>query len=217
MQQRLGGGNKELTPPSQGVPPPFSPDAAIIAPTTRPTLNPPALPVLERLLGDQSQNIKRDEFMPTGLPDGVPGPPSDGPGTNDGIGSGNQGGVGPGTGPGFGPGRYGDQGDDEYNGRGGRTGRDATAAVDTKPVALNAPRPNYTEEARQHKVQGVVRARVLIGGDGLIKQVRISRGLPDGLNEEAIRAARQMRFKPAMKDGQAVSFWTTLDVEFNLR
>ena len=84
-------------------------------------------------------------------------------------------------------------------------------------MALNEPRPNYTEEARQHKVTGIVRARVLIGSDGLIKQVRIIRGLPDGLNEEAIRAAMQMRFKPAIKNGQAVSYRTSLDVEFNLR
>ena len=62
-----------------------------------------------------------------------------------------------------------------------------------------------------------MRARVLIGSDGLIKQVKIIRGLPDGLNEEAIRAAMQMRFKPAVKNGQAIPYWTTLDVEFNLR
>jgi protein TonB len=84
-------------------------------------------------------------------------------------------------------------------------------------VPLNQPRPNYTEEARQNKVQGLVRARILIGSDGLVKQVRIQRGLPYGLNEEAIRAAMQMRFRPAIKSGVAVAFWTTLDVEFNLR
>jgi TonB family protein len=82
---------------------------------------------------------------------------------------------------------------------------------------LNEPRPNYTEEARTNKAQGVVRARILIGSDGLVKQVRILKGLPYGLDEEAIRAAMQMRFRPAMKSGAAVAFWMTLDVEFNLR
>lgn len=213
-----GGGRKELTPASQGEPSPFSSVTPIIAPTTRPTLNPPILPVDERLFGDPAQNIKRDEFVPTGLPDGVPGAPSDGPGTNGGIGDGKDGGIGPGERQGFGPGSEGGKGGGPYNGpNGGRPGTDTPSAVDTKPVPLNEPRPNYTEEARKNKVQGVVRARVLIGSDGLIKQVRIIRGLPDGLNEEAIRAAMQIRFKPAMKNGQAVSYWTALDVEFNLR
>jgi TonB family protein len=213
-----GGGKKEPTPASQGAPPPFSPVAPIIAPTTRPTLSPPILPVNERLFGDPAQNIKRDEFVPTGLPDGVPGAPSDGPGSNGGIGAGKDGGAGTGEGPGFGPGKDGGKGGGPFNGLGGgRPGPDVTNAVDTKPVPLNEPRPNYTEEARKNKVQGVVRARVLIGSDGLIKQVRIIRGLPDGLNEEAIRAAMQIRFRPAMKNGQAVSYWTALDVEFNLR
>jgi outer membrane biosynthesis protein TonB len=43
------------------------------------------------------------------------------------------------------------------------------------------------------------------------------RGLPDGLEEEAIRAAYQLRFRPAMKGGQPVAFWTPVDIEFNLR
>ncbi len=212
-----GGGKNELTPASQGAPPPFSSVTPIIVPTTRPTLNPPVLPVAEILLGDPAQNIKRDEFVPTGLPDGVPGAPSDGPGANGGIGDGKEGGVGPGEGPGSGLGKYGGKGGGLYDGPGGKLGSEAVTAVDTKPVPLNEPRPNYTEEARKNKVQGVVRARALIGSDGLIKQVRIIRGLPDGLNEEAIRAAMQIRFKPAMKNGQAVSYWTSLDVEFNLR
>lgn len=212
-----GGGRNEPTPASQGAPSPFSLVAPIIAPTTRETLKPPALPVAEILFGDPALNVRRDQSIPTGLPDGVPGPPSDGPGNNGGIGTGDKGGIGPGEGPGFGPGKDGGEGGGPYGGPGGRPGSDAATIVDTRPVPLNEPRPNYTEEARQHKVTGIVRARVLIGVDGLIKQVRITRGLPDGLNEEAIRAAMQMRFKPAIKNGQAVSYWTSLDVEFNLR
>jgi periplasmic protein TonB len=212
-----GGGGREIDlPPSIGVPPPFSPEAPIMAPTTRPTPHPPSLPVIERLLGDPSQNIRRED-LPTGIPDGVPGPPSDGSGTNGGIGTGNNGGVGRDEGPGFGPGRNGGEGGDDYRLSGRRGRPEAVNSVDVKPVALNAPRPNYTEEARKNKIQGVVRASVLVGIDGLVKQVRIIRGLPNGLNEEAIRAAMQMRFSPAMRNGQAVAYWSLLDVEFNLR
>lgn len=211
-----GGGNHETTPASQGMPPPFSPVPPLIAPTTRLTINPPSLPMPETLLGDPMQNVRRNEAIPTGLLNGIIGPPSDGPGSNRGIGTGDRGGVGPGKGPGEGPGNNGGRDGGDYA-PGGRQNVDAPSKVDTLPRALNEPRPNYTEEARAHKVQGIVRARILVGSDGLVKQVRVVRGLPDGLNEEAIRAAMQMRFRPAMKSGAAVAFWMSLDVEFNLR
>jgi TonB family protein len=213
-----GGGKNQPLPASAGLSPPFSLDPLIIAPTTRPTLQPPLLPVTEHLLGDVSLNVLRDEPAPTGLRDGVPSPPSDGPGKNGGIGPGKDGGVGPDRGPGEGPGEDGGKYDGKYSPGGRRSGSEAAQAVDTRPVPLNRPRPNYTEEARKNKVQGVVRARILVGADGTVKQVRLSGiGLPDGLNEEAIRAAYQMRFRPAIRSGQAVAHWISLEIEFNLR
>jgi TonB family protein len=113
-------------------------------------------------------------------------------------------GAGPGPGNGF-------------NTGGGKPNPNVPASgADQKPVALNFPRPNYTEEARHNKVEGMVRLRVLVGTDGIVKQVRVNSGLPDGLNEEAILCAYQIRFKPAMKDGQPVPFWVGVDIEFNL-
>lgn len=212
-----GGGRGAQTPATDGAPPPFALEHPIIAPTTRPTVQPPTLPAIERLLGDPSHNLRRDDAIPTGLLNGVPGPPSDGPGTNGGIGSGDRGGVGDDRGPGTGPGDEGGEGGHTYGGPGGRPRSDVVTVVDSRPVALNLPRPNYTEEARKNKIQGTVRARVLVGSDGIVKQVTIVRGLPDGLNEEAIRAAFQMRFRPATKSGRAVAFWTSLEVDFNLR
>jgi TonB family protein len=92
----------------------------------------------------------------------------------------------------------------------------AAVTVDQKPEPLNNPRPNYTEEARKNGIQGFVVLSVLVGADGAVKQVRIVRGLPDGLNEEAIRTAYGTRFKPAMKDGKAVAFWYLVQIEFHL-
>lgn len=217
-----GGGDDSELPATLGQRPDFSENQPVIAPTTRPTLTPPTIPLAETLLGDPNQNLKRDDLMPTGLPDGVVGPPSDGPGTDKGIGTGKNGGVGSGEDQGFGHGKRGGQGDNEYSigtKRDSNRDRDGnTDTVDAKPVALNRPRPNYTEEARQSKVQGVVHARVFIGADGVVRQVQIrGGGLPGGLNEEAIRAAYQMRFKPAMKNGQPVAYWITVDIEFNIR
>ncbi|HSO74026.1 MAG TPA: energy transducer TonB, partial [Blastocatellia bacterium] len=91
-------------------------------------------------------------------------------------------------------------------------------SVDQKPLLLNSPRPNYTEEARKNKIQGPVIARVLVGADGSVKQVKIVRGLSDGLNEQAIQAAYQMRFRAAMKSGQPVAYWANnVEITFSLR
>jgi TonB family protein len=89
--------------------------------------------------------------------------------------------------------------------------------VDQRPVPINAPAPRYTEIARQHGVEGVITARILVDGDGNVKQVRITRGLPDGLDEQAIYAAYALKFKPALKDGIPVAFWQAISIEFHLR
>jgi TonB family protein len=212
-----GGGNNSSAPASSGLRPPFNAAPPAIARTTHTPPKPPVLAIDMTLLGDPTHNLRRDELTPVGLPDGVDGPPSDGPGSGRGIGSGKDGGVGPGTGPGFGPGKKGGWGGEDFGPGGEPRAARGTETVDSKPTPLNYPRPLYTEEARKNKVQGVVRARVLVGSDGAVKQVKIVRGLPDGLNEQAIAAALKMRFRPATKDGKTVAHWTVLDVEFNLR
>ena len=93
----------------------------------------------------------------------------------------------------------------------------AASAVDEKPVRLRAPTPQYTEAARANKTQGTVIMRVLVGADGDVKQVKVVRGLPDGLTEQAIAAARQAKFKPAMKDGKPVPYWVVIEMNFNIR
>ena len=82
---------------------------------------------------------------------------------------------------------------------------------------MNKPHPNYTEEARKNKIQGTVRARVLVGADGVVKKVQIVRGRQDGLDEEAIRAVYQVRFRAATKNGQPVAFYVNFEVDFTLR
>jgi TonB family protein len=85
-----------------------------------------------------------------------------------------------------------------------------------RPVPLNRPRPNYTDRARAEKVTGAVRVRVLVGVDGQVKMVRVIRGLPAGLTQQALLAVYQMEFKPAMKDGNPVEFWVPVEIEFQL-
>ncbi|MEK6324684.1 MAG: energy transducer TonB [Acidobacteriota bacterium] len=210
-----GGGRNTPTPASKGQLPKFSLTPPLIAPRPEPTPRPPSLPVPETVMVDPRLEPKRDELAVTGLPTGVPGPPSAGPGSGGGMGDGKGGGMGPGDGRGVGPGSGYNMGGGDPR-LGGGSGAPATS-VDQGPVLLNNPQPRYTEEARKNKIQGTVLVRVLIGNDGLVKRVTVTRGLPDGLSEQAIQAAYQLRFKPAMKSGQPVSFWKPVAIEFNLR
>ncbi|HUK91335.1 MAG TPA: energy transducer TonB [Blastocatellia bacterium] len=210
-----GGGKGAVTPASMGDLPPFNLTPSIVAPDPRPVLIPPALPVAETVMVDPRLQPNRDTGAITGLPDGIIGPPSNGPGSDGGMGTGHRGGIGPGDGRGVGPG----DGDNTGGGPphiGGRRDN-ASASVDKIPRPLNKPRPDYTEEARRNRVQGIVRARVLIGADGAVRGVDLISHLPDGLDEEAVTAIHQMRFSPAVKSGQPVAYYVTLEVEFNLR
>lgn len=85
--------------------------------------------------------------------------------------------------------------------------------VDTKAVVEETPEPAYTEEARRYSTGGRVALRVTLGGGGRVSEVKVLRALPDGLTENAVEAACQIRFKPAVKEGRAVSQYVT--VEFN--
>ena len=88
--------------------------------------------------------------------------------------------------------------------------------VDVRAEVTAKPEPGYTREARRVGVQGVVVLKVLLLGDGKIDRVRVVRRVPYGLTENAIHAACAIKFKPAMKGGQPVSQWVTLQYTFRL-
>jgi TonB family C-terminal domain len=86
-----------------------------------------------------------------------------------------------------------------------------------RPTPLNAPMPQYTQDARSNKVQGVVNVAVFINEEGKVVTVVLLTTLGHGLDETAMRAASQLRFLPATKDGKAVPCWQSVQIEFNLR
>lgn len=88
--------------------------------------------------------------------------------------------------------------------------------VDVRAVITAKPKPSYTKEARRNGIQGFVTLRVLLSARGKIARVRVLKGLPAGLTENAIRAACKMEFKPATKNGQAVAQWLTAEYVFRL-
>ena len=80
---------------------------------------------------------------------------------------------------------------------------------------LAKPDAGYTEEARRNNVSGQVVLRVLFAETGQINQISVVRGLPFGLTERAIAAARQIEFEPAELDGRKVAY--PLIVVYNFR
>ena len=79
------------------------------------------------------------------------------------------------------------------------------AEVTVKPRILAKPDPRYTEEARRGRVSGQVVVGVVLCATGKVADVEVIKGLPAGLSEEAVRAARRIRFEPGRKDGEDVS------------
>jgi TonB family protein len=90
-----------------------------------------------------------------------------------------------------------------------------TSEVTTKARVLSRPEPQMTEEARQRRVNGVIVIRAIFAFDGKVRGIRVVKGLDYGLDEEAVRAARQIKFTPATIDGQPVSQYFQIEYSFS--
>ena len=76
--------------------------------------------------------------------------------------------------------------------------------------------PAYTEKARSNGVRGRVVLTAVLCRTGEVTDIRVVKGLPDGLTEEAVESTRGIRFEPAEKDGEAVSQSLTRECNFNI-
>lgn len=124
---------------------------------------------------------------------------SNGTGVSGGIGSGDGGGVGSGHGgPGVGPGLF-------------HVGNGVSA-----PTPIYTPQPEFSEEARKAKYQGVVVLSGIIGVDGRVHNPRVVRSLGMGLDEKALAAVKLWKFDPGKKDGRPVAVEMGLEISFNL-
>ena len=83
-----------------------------------------------------------------------------------------------------------------------------TREVDKSFELVMNSHPEYTEIARQNKVTGTVILKCTLASDGVIRNIQPIEGLPYGLTEKAVAAARLLKFIPAMKDGKYVSVST---------
>ena len=122
-----------------------------------------------------------------------------GNGTGTGLGSGNGSGVGPGSGGNYGGGLY-------------RIG----GAV-SEPKVIYSVDPEFSDEARRAKYQGIVELYVIVDAQGNPQNPRVVRALGMGLDEKAIEAVMKFKFKPALKDGKTpVPVMVPIEINFRL-
>jgi protein TonB len=139
----------------------------------------------------------------------LPVPGSRGPGRGPGSGTGDGGGDGPGDGDGLGDGRVAGTGGDIFEPGSGVS----------MPQVIHDPRPGYTSQAMQAKIQGVVLMEAVVQPDGTVGSVQVTRSLDQrfGLDQEAMRTIRQWRFLPGMRGNKPVAVRVAIEMTFTLR
>jgi TonB family protein len=199
-----GGGNKSPEPPKQ-TPKVEVPVQKPAAPTPEPKqVEPPpqeqiTAPVETTPTPDPAPAIVASaapsESQGTGAGGGA------GTGTGTGLGSGQGSGIGPGFGGGIGGGAY-------------MPGNGVTS-----PSVIREVKPAYTADAMRAKVQGTVWLQCVVLPDGTVGNVQVTKSLDSafGLDQEAIKAAKQWRFKPGMRMGEPVPVLVTIELTFTLR
>jgi len=186
---------------------------AVKPPETKPALKPPdpPPPPPEENLRIPAQTLGASDQPLPGVVEGVSADLSTtrGPGEGTGAGGGRGGGSGPGEGEGLGPGVGGGTGGGVY-----RPG----SGVDT-PRVIREVKPQYTADAMRAKVQGTVLIQAVVMPDGTVGNVEVVRSLDQtfGLDQEAVKAAKQWRFVPGTRFGRPVPVLVTIELTFTLR
>jgi TonB family protein len=197
-----GGGSEERLPASNGSLPETSLNPQIVPPTVIVPKEPPKLSAPETVV------VLPDIKLPPGAVVGDPSSlfsnwRSDGKGGPGGIGDR---GCCDGVGNSFGP-HAGDGPPGAYP-----AGRQGVSV----PEVIYSPEPSFSDEARQAKFQGVVLLMLVVGKDGRPYNIRVRQSLGMGLDEKAIEAVKNWRFRPAILNGQAVAAQIGVQVDFHL-
>jgi protein TonB len=87
----------------------------------------------------------------------------------------------------------------------------------TMPTVLHKEDPQYTEAAKDEKVEGTVVVYIEVGPDGRAHNQHIERSLHPDLDKNAMDAISNWRFKPATKDGKAITVHATVEINFQLK
>ena len=200
-----GGGDRDVLQASKGKLPKFSMQQ-ITPPVVVVRNEAPKLAVDPTIVVPPQVQLASNNMPNLGDPMAGAVLPSNGTGSGGGIGSGGGGGVGSGHGPGFGPGEGGGTGGGIFHVGGGVS----------PPRQIFAPEPEFSEEARKAKYQGVCTLGLIVGVDGRPTNIRVLSSLGMGLDEKAIEAVKNWKFEPAMKDGHPVRVEIAVEVDFHL-
>jgi protein TonB len=205
-----GGGNQRPEPPRRAEAP--GRDAVTVRPAPPVDPTPAPAPPLE----PQATVALSAEPMAAGLTPLVgvldPAGPGDADSTGAGTGTGTDGRDGPGSGPGRGPGVGGGEG-----GEMGDVGPPGNGV--SWPRLIRDVRPAYTADAMRARITGSVGLSCVVDRDGSVRDCRLTRSLDrrHGLDEAAMRAARQWKFLPARRSDEPVPVRVTIDMDFSLR
>jgi TonB family protein len=205
-----GGGNKMEAPPRQAELPGKD---KITVPVEKPPAVEPPKPKEEEpdpaeQLSIPAKLLASAENSTPGIIDAGPPTPSQGAGVGGGAGTGAGSGIGPGSGSGLGPGSGGGTGGGVY-----QPGNGVTA-----PIATYVPKPQYTADAMRARIQGTVWVECVVATNGTCTDTRVVRSLDPtfGLDQEALKAARQFRFRPGIRQGEPVAVLVTIELSFSL-
>jgi TonB family protein len=215
-----GGGREEKTPASRGDLPDMTKN-----PSRPPDVHVPRFDSFElktpppQIQGPEKKFDKK--YGQWGDPNGLDGLASNGPGTGGGIGSGTGTGVGSGRGTGAGSGTGSGLGSGNGDGIGSGSGTGGPPPDIKNPVTeplkiLAKPRAGYTDAGRTNAVQGTVRLKITLLASGAVGSITPVTRLPHGMTEQAIAAARQIKFVPKRVNGVAQSVIVTFEYNFNL-
>jgi TonB family protein len=86
----------------------------------------------------------------------------------------------------------------------------------TPPRVLSKTEPEYSEEARDAKIEGALLLSVVVGTDGLAHDISVVRGLGAGLEEKAVEAVEKWHFRPGELNGEAVPVQAQIEINFRL-
>jgi TonB family protein len=206
-----GGGNRMEAPPKKAeLPGKDKISVPVVKPPAVELNKPQPAPEPEPEVNIPAQTMAAAETTAPGLIESqAAGSVSQGTGTGGGAGTGSGTGIGPGQGSGLGPGFGGGTGGGAY-----RPGNGVE-----NPRLVREVKPQYTADAMRAKIQGAVWLECVVLPDGSVGDVRVIRSLDStfGLDQEAIRAAKQWRFQPGTRFGEPVPVLVTIELTFTLR
>ena len=199
------GGDRSPLPASRGRLPRIA-SRQFTPPVVVPTNLHPVLPMEATLILPPETKLPDVNLPQLGNPWATAVPPSTGQGCCGGIGDKRGKGIGPNDGDGVGP--------DSGDGIGGIASRSSGAS--RALIVLYKVEPDYSDDARKAQLQGTVVLRIEVDERGLARDLRVVRPLGLGLDERAMDAVKQWRFRPAFRNGKPTAATAIVEVNFRL-